>query len=385
MQRDYDVIVLGGGSAGLQAARSILEKAGVFSVLVIEEDRRVGFPEHCTGLVSLKGISMFLRLNYWQVAVNYVRGAHIISPGGVRVTVEKKSHVAAVINRPLYEQILYDIVSRGADILLGVKATTDGRSVEAGSKRLAARYIVDARGLKSLSSRHPRARKWILPALQYDVRVESTDNEYVYVFLGSKFSQGFFAWAVPLSDDLFRIGLASENLVLTRLKYLLRRMGELTKGDLQPRNIRRVIGGAVYTGGLREHVEGAVLYIGDSAGQTKPTTGGGLVYHSRASVLLAEALRRDEPEAYARDVKKTLGLEISGQLLLRRILNRMSDSELDYMLASIKEIGGEEIISTYGDMDMQTRVILRTGIEFLKKKPLLYVRLLRAFFNSLIS
>ncbi|QOJ79541.1 NAD(P)/FAD-dependent oxidoreductase [Infirmifilum lucidum] len=385
MQRDYDVIVLGGGSAGLQSARSILEKAGGFSVLVIEEDRRVGFPEHCTGLVSLKGVSTFLRLNHWQIAVNYVRGAHIMSPSGTRVTVEKKSSVAAVINRPLYEQKLYDIVSRRADILLGVKATTDGRSVKAGSKRLVARYIVDARGLKSLSSRHPQARRWILPALQYDVRVESTDSEYVYIFLGSKFSQGFFAWAVPLGDDVFRIGLASENLVLTRMKYLLRRMGELTRGSLRPKDVRKVIGGAVYTGGLREHVKGTVLYVGDSAGQTKPTTGGGLVYHSRASILLAKALERGEPEAYARDVKRTLGLEILGQLALRRIFNRMSDSELDYMLASIKEIEGEEIISTYGDMDTQTKVILRVGMELLRKKPLFYTRLLLSIVSSIIS
>ncbi|UNQ72857.1 NAD(P)/FAD-dependent oxidoreductase [Infirmifilum sp. NZ] len=382
---DYDVIILGGGSAGLQAARSIAEIAGQLSVLLIEEDAQVGFPEHCTGLVSLSGIEKALRLNPEQVAMNYVRGAHIVSPSGFRLTVEKEARVAAVVDRPLYEQKLFDIVSRRADVVLGVKAEIDGVSVKIGTKRLRARYLVDARGLRSLVSRKPDARRWVLPALQYDIQVYSAETDYVYIFLGSKLSHGFFAWAVPLDEERYRIGVASKGMVLTRIRYLLRRLERLTDGEVRPRALRKVIGGGVYTGGLADQVKGNVFYIGDSAGQTKPTTGGGLVYHSTAALLLAKALKACEPRAYSAGVKRALGMEISGQRFLRRVLNRIPDGQLDYILMSVKEIGGEEIISRHGHMDEQMRVMLNLGWEILRKRPELYLSILRSLFYAIVS
>jgi len=78
-------------------------------------------------------------------------------------------------------------------------------------------------------------------------------------------------------------------------------------------------------------------------------------------------------------------MEISGQRFLRRVLNRIPDGQLDYILMSVKEIGGEEIISRHGHMDEQMRVMLNLGWEILRKRPELYLSILRSLFYAIVS
>ncbi|MGC8836541.1 MAG: lycopene cyclase family protein, partial [Infirmifilum sp.] len=270
-----EVIVLGAGSAGLQAARNILERTNL-DILVIEEHARIGYPEHCTGLISLNGVKNALRVPLQNLAVNYIHGAYIYSPSGIRLLVARTEPVAVVINRPLYEYMLYKLVADRVKFVLGVKASLANGKVYFRDTTLNPSFIVDARGLQSLTSRRPEARKHVIPALQFDMSARLEEYKYVHVFLGDQFSKGFFAWAVPLDDNRVRIGLASKGNVLLRLKTLANRLEKITNGIIKPTSRLRVLGGAVYTGGLADQVSGTVYYVGDSAGQTKPTTGGGL-------------------------------------------------------------------------------------------------------------
>lgn len=379
-----DVVVIGAGSAGLQAARSILEKTE-YNVLVVEEHHRIGYPEHCTGLVSLKGIREALRVPLKSIALNYFKGAYIYSPNGSVLRIERRTNVAAAINRPLYEQTLYEEIAGRAEVLLSVRAGIAGEKVKVGERVLAPKFTIDATGIQRLASRHLEAKKWILPAIQFDIRATLEDTEHVYVFIGSFFSKGLFAWAVPLGDNECRVGLASTGNVLARLEYLLRKIEELTRGYIKPLSRIRVLGGAVYTGGLVGQSEGNVLYIGDSAGQTKPTTGGGLVYHSIASLHLAESLSQESPHLYEKRIRKTIGREIYGQFMLRRLLNSIEDRKVNELFDVIKKINGEEIISVHGDMDMQTGILYRIGLQALRKSPSVYLKLLPLFFNLLVS
>lgn len=381
---DAEVVIVGAGSAGLQAARNLIEKAGI-TPLIVEEHKKVGFPEHCTGLVSLNGIREALRLRPEAVSVNYLRGAHIVSPSGYRVTVKRSSPVAAVLDRPLYEQTLLELVSSQARVLLGVRATVKGGALEVNGALLRPRLVVDASGLRSLRARHPELSNRILPALQYDVRVRETGSEHAYIFLGSEFSEGLFAWAVPLSGDVYRVGLASMGNVLERLEHLLKRIPELSKGEVVPLSRLKVLGGAVYTGGLVEQQAGNVVFVGDSAGQTKPTTGGGLVYHSLASAFLAEAVKLSRVELYEKRVMGSIGREIRAQKILRDVLNALGDRGLDRLILAVRESGGEELISRYGDMDLQSPLIPRLGLKMLAKNPSIFLDLLRAILHFLIA
>ena len=62
--QEFDIIIIGGSANGGQAALSAINK-GV-SVAVIEEHKKIGLPEHCSGLFSYWGLNELrdLRVNY---------------------------------------------------------------------------------------------------------------------------------------------------------------------------------------------------------------------------------------------------------------------------------------------------------------------------------
>ncbi|MGC8835815.1 MAG: hypothetical protein ACP5PL_02575, partial [Infirmifilum sp.] len=166
---------------------------------------------------------------------------------------------------------------------------------------------------------------------------------------------------------------------------LANRLEKITNGIIKPTSRLRVLGGAVYTGGLADQVSGTVYYVGDSAGQTKPTTGGGLVYHSYASLYLAEALAKNSQAHYDYSIRRLLGREIKRQLLLRRLLDGMNDKELNELFLVLKRINGEELVSKYGDMDVQTSLLRKLGMELMKREPLFYLRAIPLLFNLLVA
>lgn len=380
------VIILGGGPAGLQATRRILEKTERVRIVLVEEHTNVGLPQHCTSLVSLRGLKEDIAVSE-RVVLNYFKGAYIYSPAGYLIVAERNDNVAAVINRPDLEQELLENVSRSqnVDIILGKKGRMRDNIVWVNGKRISGDIVVDARGISVLKRRRNLGNN-VLPALQYDIQIENLglESDHVYIFLGSRFSTGFFAWIVPLTEDTVRIGLASRGNVKKRLDSMLKE--DLVKGLIKPIKVEKVLGGAVYTGGtVYPLVEGTTAYIGDSAGQTKPTTGGGLVYLSRAAKYLAEAIVGGDLRMYERLWKKNMNREIKIQRTLRVFLNNLQDKQLDRLFKTLKEIDVEDILRREGDMDFQSQIVKKIGLKILYKDPMLAALLLKHLLGSFIA
>ncbi len=51
---DYDAIITGAGPAGILAATKIAEEG--HNVLLLEEHKKIGEPDHCAGLLSSSGL-----------------------------------------------------------------------------------------------------------------------------------------------------------------------------------------------------------------------------------------------------------------------------------------------------------------------------------------
>lgn len=365
------VTIVGGGPAGLQVAR-FLGRYGI-SVVLLEEHGRVGLPQHCTSLVSLDGLRKAIRVSERRVVANKLRGAWIIAPDGTRLLVERSQPVAAVLRRPTLEEILLEEASSSAEILLGHRAelgNLPGKGI-----------LVNATGVTSLLRNSYSVGRYVIPALQYDLALSgSCGSEHVFIFLGERFSRGLFAWAVPLSERVYRVGLATKGDVMSRLQQLLKHLYRLT-GCLKPAERLAVYGGAVYTGGmLKRLVRGSTVLIGDAAGQTKPTTGGGLVYLSLAAQKLADAVKVGNLAMYERAVTRELGAEMRAQFLVRKLLNSLSDRELSTLVARLKREGAEELISREGSMDEQAKVALKIAGLTASRAPALALNLLAKLF-----
>jgi len=97
-------------------------------------------------------------------------------------------------------------------------------------------------------------------------------------------------------------------------------------------------------------VKGNTLLVGDAAGQVKATTGGGIVFGAKCGRVLAECVARGEPSAYEREWRREASA-LKWHARLRGLYDSMGERRVGLLLASAKVLGGEWLLSRFGDMD----------------------------------
>ena len=114
---EYDVIIIGAGPAGLNAATKLAERK--INVLVLDRKQEIGCPKRCAeGL----GLGWFKRLGLkpskeWAVMPIY--GAALYAPSGKSVVLHSKKIAGYVLERKMFEKALaIDAVKKGAKIRL---------------------------------------------------------------------------------------------------------------------------------------------------------------------------------------------------------------------------------------------------------------------------
>lgn len=342
----YDVIVIGAGPIGSTVARFLAEEG--FNVCIYEKKKQVGLPLQCAGLVSRK-ISKLNPLPE-NVIINKVRKARAYSPSNISINVSKEDYVGYVIDRVKYDQYLLNkAIENGVDVFLGHKVEKinhDDAKVYVKNKIVKAKFVVDASGYNS------KAVSKLIPAIQYLVEIDNIEKDCVEIHLFSKLLPGF-AWMIPLSKKLARIGLLSGNkkdLYRIMDKYKVKGVLEKYRGFVPAPEFKKIY-------------NGRTILIGDAASQVKPTTYGGLILGFSAAKIatevLKEAIEENNPKIlkkYHEEYYKKYGKELRIQLLIKKILSLMNDKQLDYLFRKIKENNIEELLSKYGDMDKYSKL-----------------------------
>jgi flavin-dependent dehydrogenase len=91
----HDLIIVGGGPSGLSSA---IEASDNIDILIIEEDKRVGIPRHCTGIVSYEALKLIGEPALKSVK-NKIRKAEFVSPSGIKVNITLSHHKVFVLER----------------------------------------------------------------------------------------------------------------------------------------------------------------------------------------------------------------------------------------------------------------------------------------------
>lgn len=355
-----DVIVVGGGPAGLTAAR-YASKNGA-ETLVLEEDAQIGLPAKCGGLVSVRVIR---ETGAQESVINGgIRGAHIFTPAMDQITVESDEIKACSIDRRKFDEILASgALEEDATILTGHKVTGVHQSgkVQVMNDVYSAEVIIAADGVKgSIAKQIGLGRpKIVVAAAQLEGKYEM-DDDFVEVYLGRDYAPSFFAWAIPLDGGWARIGVGCERDPLGHLDRLIRTHPVVSKkyrGE-----VRNKFASAIPIGPLDRTVCGRVLVVGDAAAQVKPISGGGiypsLVCGRIAGEVAAESMKGMKIERYEKLWRREIGKEISRGMRLRRMVNEMGDEWVSKLLLKLKN--NEKllrIVSKYGDLDYQSAVL----------------------------
>ncbi|RLG60823.1 hypothetical protein DRN86_01585, partial [Candidatus Geothermarchaeota archaeon] len=268
--------IVGGGPAGLITGLRLLEHG--FSVDLFEEHKRIGLPAHCAGIISLKTAEKLRKIlgkRFDRVIKSRFYGLKIGLIGGKPIEHTSRSVRAIMVDRPYLDQCLSEVFSeKGGRLHLGIKAEIikNGKlTLENGNKH-EYDFLVDARGVKTYVKRNKSGK--VLFSVQKEISSQDFEEEIVEIWIDKQSSPYFFYWVFKSSDEIVRTGVAclkggAERLIDDFIKW---RFGP------NARVLSRYYGFIILSGPIKPFVDGKVLYVGDSAGQTKPLTGGGLAY-----------------------------------------------------------------------------------------------------------
>ncbi len=353
----HDAVVVGAGPAGTVTA-SLLAKD--HEVLVLEEHESSGRPQQCAGLVTKDVID---RSGVSPDVLSEINGANVHFPNGGVFEVRSKRTIAYLIDREdLDVKLAQKAMDAGADIRYSTSYKgheVNGHSVKVrtSSENVEAKAIIGADGHTSLVSNSlgNNGPKEYIYGIQVDVRSRYEHEGIMDLRLGSEYAPGFFSWEIPF-DDSIRIGLCIKGNTGTtpndHLKKLLKMKG------IDDDRITAKYSGKIPLGGRPRSFGDRTLLIGDSAGQVKPISGGGLYPILRsASVLndvLCDAISKDDlsPSSlsrYEKGWKDEIGKELSKGYRIRKMFLKLEDKDLDRVH---EIINGEDARKILDDIDL---------------------------------
>ena len=418
----YDVVVVGGGPAGCYTA-SLLGERG-FDVHVLEEHSVIGEPVDCSGVI---GAEAFEELGLPEsLKFGAISNLTLVSPSKLEIKFSPQSALAYIVDRAAFDRVIADRTRQsGVTIHLGcqvvdLRVFDEGVELEIVNKlgteeaiRLSSfqasqpssRLMIDQLRVTNNESRGiVRARMAILAGgPRYNLQqklgmgqprdflrtsqaeLPITDVEQAKILLGSQVAPRSFAWIVPFKrgDKRFaRVGVSSKGNAAPFLKKFI---GQLySDGQLRclDASIRSWLIPIVP---LQRTFADRVLAVGDAAGQTKPTTGGGIYY----GLLGAQAAARTVViafenghfnsrmlQSYEKEWRKRLGGEMRSGAFFRRLVERLTDEEIDGLFRIVQSDGILAAVTSKARFDWHKDIV-----HFTLRHPELGKILLRGFFR----
>ena len=352
----YDVVIAGGSISGLLTAREVAKKG--YSVLVLEEGFEVGTPDHCGGLVSkiaLNDLEINPSEKIYDCAIN---NASIFSPSGKMLEINSKNQqIISVDRRQLDKQAAYQAQKYGAKIIVNSsykEKTKEGVSTSIGD--IDCKILVDCRGIGALVNDN---RNGILLSAQYEVYADWIVSGRVEVYFDQIKYPGFFAWIIPSANGIGKVGVAGKDINTSKtIEEFLKHKGKYS-------TIRKIFSPIWINGPIKNFVSKDIVIVGDAAGQSKPTTAGGIYSCGMGGIMAGNAIAKyletndnSQLVQYQESWYSKFGKEFEKQQLARKVLQKIDNKTVDKIFDMITpEILSE--ISNKDDFDFHTASIIK--------------------------
>lgn len=317
----YDFVVVGVGPAGARFARRAA--AAGYDVLALEKGQ-IGRPLACSGHVSTDVWEFVPPEAKSDLLQNRVRGArfHAGGPGSRSYPFYRRNEISNVVDRVELDRTLADAArDAGADVRDGHTVTSvdehDDRVVVTAStggtqRQFETRLVAGADGPVSRVRDEvglPEPDERVHGVLAFDSTPDHGDFVDVHLSVPR-----FFAWRIPRGEAGVEYGLAAppHEDVPSLFDRLI---------DDYDVTVDHRCSGAIPIGPPETVTSDRVFLLGDAAGQTKPFTGGGILYGMTAADHAACEIDPDDPgtlAAYERAWRDDLAPEIRLGHFLRR-------------------------------------------------------------------
>uniref|UniRef100_A0A7C4E1Z9 NAD(P)/FAD-dependent oxidoreductase n=2 Tax=cellular organisms TaxID=131567 RepID=A0A7C4E1Z9_CALS0 len=358
MMNEYDVVVVGGGPAGVSAAKAAAMNN--VSVLLLEKHPTIMANKPC-GEACSKETLVTAGVKPSPRIVMHEAYALVYSPSMIEVKIPQ---IGYNINKSFFiQEIAAQAAEYGADIhvreeVTGVVRENSKLLVKTNRDTYKAKVVIGADGYNSTVARSlgVTERPEPIPTVQYimaNCRLKNSDA--VRFYLGNKIAPGGYAWIFPRTEKLAEVGIGVRGAVA---KDYLDAFVKLFSDELGNAKIIDYRGAPVPIGGaVSESVFDGAMLIGDAAGHVIPLTGAGI--HSSVSAGLAAgkvaANAVQEGDTSKRRLSEFYKLyepwlnRIKKSLRAMRAVEKLTDEELD-TLAKIFQ--ADDILDLANGMDI---------------------------------
>lgn len=305
----YDVAVVGGRTIGANSAARFADRG--FDVLLLERNETVGSPLACSGHFS-RDIWEYVPDAARDLVQNEIRGARFHAGSGTYRFFKDRTVSWAVDRQALDRMMFEHAAEAGADARTGHalrdwEETEEGRElvVESGgdAERVEASLVVGADGAASTVRRLadlPDPRRMMVGMMAFTDEPDADDFVDVHLEV-----PGFFGWRIPRGGSVeYGVAVERSREVQDHFERFMERYAPEVPEQRHAATIPMLPPDRVT--GERS------LLVGDAAGQTKPFTGGGVVYGLRAGTIAAETVDPRDPDldAYEDEWRDALSTEI---------------------------------------------------------------------------
>jgi flavin-dependent dehydrogenase len=185
-------------------------------------------------------------------------------------------------------------------------------------------------------------------------KYNSEYSDSVQVFLSKEKFPGFFGWIIPHNEEIAEVGVgvALPNNVGRAWQHMLAIAG-VNKEECKPRGAAiplRVRGRTGISKGKYK-----VCLVGDAAGQTKATTGGGVIFGSNCARYAG--MYSEDPSRYELEWRARFGLDLFIHKNVQAYLQSMSDRQIRELGAKARGMDAGKYLSQHGHMDKPTRML----------------------------
>lgn len=329
-----NISIIGAGPAGGFAAKLLAEKG--HTVTIYEDHPQVGIPVQCTGLLT----KTFLELHpiKKEFLINEIKKVRIISPEKTSVEIPLTEYV---ICRTKFDQYLANLA-----INAGAQLFTQHRFAGVRNGNILIKHkgeitekktdiLIGADGPLSEVAKSAGIYTKRKMLIAHQVTIQGNFEPEIFTTYFGKIAPGFFAWVVPESKTIARVGLQTMHDTANCFKIFAKQIpGKILGNQAGPIPL--------FTG--NEIVQKNNTYlIGDAAALTKSTTGGGIYSGMLSSKILAECIenKKDYSKALA-PLRRKLWLHKK----ISQMLARFTDEDYNKLIQLMAKEKVKEVLST---------------------------------------
>ncbi len=371
---DFDICIIGGSIAGNYLCY-LLRNSGL-NIAVIEEHKEIGLPLQCAGIISQK-LTKLVKLPK-HIILNRVQVAKAVSPSGKEIKL-KGEEQPYIVDRIALDKHFYEKVKSNENIkyFLGEKFRSFRYLMEEQQKivliktnkrELKVKLLIACDGPLSSIAKLLGIKNRNLYAAQIRIKTNKFHQDEAVMYFNPEWKE-LFGWIVPEGNGIHRIGMAASMNIKKKFAKFLKII------EIDPTLVINKQGGIIPYGIMHRLAFDNIILLGDSAGQVKATSGGGIVMLLEAAKYAATCIikcaklnnfsKRYTKKYYQKPCQSTIGKQLRVHYIISLIFENFKSEDWDILFQIVKSKNIEEIISFYGDMDFPKKLFLKLLMNYM--------------------